>query len=133
MALCEIRWFSQVLEQHVGTMVILPDGGKPPFATYYLLHGRTDDFTTWLRNTRVEWYARTYPFMIVMPDGFLGYYTNNHNGPAYAKYIGEELVEMTERNFPAIPRASARFIGGQSMGGYGAVGLRWAMRGSSHR
>jgi putative tributyrin esterase len=128
MALCEIRWHSNVLDQEVGTMVVLPEWAKPPFPTFYLLHGRTDDHTTWLRNTRIEWYAREYPFLIVMPDGFLGFYTNNHDGPRYAEYIGQELVEMIERTFPVIPKPSARFIGGQSMGGYGAlrIGLGYA-------
>jgi S-formylglutathione hydrolase FrmB len=128
MALCEIRWNSRVLEQSVGTLVILPDDANPPFATYYLLHGRSDDYTTWLRRTRIEVYAAAYPMMVVMPDGFLGFYTNNHQGPAYAKYIGEELVEMIERDFPARANPKARCIGGQSMGGYGAlrVGLGYA-------
>jgi putative tributyrin esterase len=121
MALCEIRWHSQILERQVGTMVIVPEEAKPPFPTFYLLHGRSDDYTTWLRLSRIEWYAKGYPFVIVMPEGFLGYYTNNDDGPAYAKYIGEELVEMIERNFPVIAKPSARHIGGISMGGYGAL------------
>jgi putative tributyrin esterase len=121
MALCEIRWYSRVLDQQVGTLVILPEASRPPFATFYLLHGRSDDYTTWLKSTRIESYAAAWPFIIVMPDGFNGYYTNNDQGPAYATYIGEELVEMIQRNFPAIPKPSARCIGGQSMGAYGAL------------
>jgi len=121
MALCEIRWLSNVLEKQVATLVILPDAGAPPFATYYLLHGLSDDYTTWLRRTRIEVYAARWPMIVVMPDGFRGYYTNHDGGRAYARYIGEELPAMIERNFPATPERSARCIGGQSMGAYGAL------------
>jgi putative tributyrin esterase len=121
MALCEFRWFSNVLEKQVATLVILPDVGVPPFAAYYLLHGLSDDYTTWQRKTRIEVYAGRWPMIVVMPDGFRGFYTNHQGGRAYAKYIGEELPAMIERNFPAKPHRSARCIGGQSMGAYGAL------------
>src|SRR3954469_4028402 len=93
MPLCDVHWFSNVLQKHVGMNVILPDGGKPPFATYYLLHGLSDDYTGWLRRTRIESYVRELPLIVVMPDGFRGFYTDNADGPAYAKYITEELVD----------------------------------------
>src|SRR2546430_542632 len=54
MALAELNWFSQTLEKMVATSVILPDVGKPPFATYYLLHGLSDDHTAWRRRSRIE-------------------------------------------------------------------------------
>jgi S-formylglutathione hydrolase FrmB len=123
MALCEIRWKSAVLMKQVGTTVILPDVGQPPFPTYYLLHGLSDDHTAWARRTRIEWYVRDLPLIVVMPDGFRGFYTDNEAGPAYGRYIAEEVVGFIERNFPARREASARHIGGLSMGGYGAVRL----------
>jgi S-formylglutathione hydrolase FrmB len=121
MSFCQLHWFSNVIEKQVQTWVILPDGGKPPFAAFYLLHGRSDDHTTWMRRTRIEMYAAQYPMIIVMPDGFRGFYTDNDDGPAYAKYIGEELVDLIERTFPAKRSRGARAIGGLSMGGYGAL------------
>ena len=42
MALCDIRWFSHVLDKMVGTLVILPERGEGPFPTFYLLHGHLD-------------------------------------------------------------------------------------------
>lgn len=123
MALCEVHWSSAVLEKKVGTYVILPDAGQPPFATYYLLHGLSDDYTVWLRRTRIEWYVRELPLIVVMPDGFRGFYTDNADGPAYAKYAAEELVAFVERNFPARASREARCVGGLSMGGYGALRL----------
>lgn len=123
MALCDVHWTSRVLDKKVGAYVILPDVGSPPFPVYYLLHGLSDDYTAWVRRSRIEWYVRELPLIVVMPDGYRGFYTDNHEGPAYAKYIGEELVTFVERHFPADPRREARCIGGLSMGGYGALRL----------
>jgi S-formylglutathione hydrolase FrmB len=121
MALAEFRWFSNVLQKQVDTFVILPEVGKPPFATLYLLHGLTDDHTTWLRKTRLEVYAAEHPLMIVLPDGFRGYFTNNTSGPNYADYLCKELPSVIERNFAAKSARESRGIGGLSMGGYGAM------------
>lgn len=128
MAFCHVQWFSQVLSKQVGCNVILPDVGKGPYATFYLLHGLSDDYTMWQRRSRIEWYVRELPLIVVMPDGFRGFYTNNEEGPAYAKYIGEELPAFIEKTFPAKRARSGRCIGGLSMGGYGAlrIGLGYA-------
>jgi hypothetical protein len=60
MSFCHVQWFSQVLGKQVGTYVVLPDAGvgKPPYPTYYLLHGLSDDYTIWHRRTRIEFYGR---------------------------------------------------------------------------
>jgi S-formylglutathione hydrolase FrmB len=123
MALCELHWSSAVLGQHVGTYVYLPDDAPPPFATLYLLHGLSDDFTIWMRRTSIERYATRHGLMIVMPDGFRGFYTDNAAGPAYATYIAKELVDTIERIFPAKRARESRGVGGLSMGGYGALRL----------
>ena len=101
----------------------IPSAGEPPFATLYLLHGLSDDYTGWLRRSRVEPYAEKHPLIVVMPDGFRGFYTNNAAGPDYARYIGEELVATVERIFPAKRERASRGVGGLSMGGYGALRL----------
>jgi len=121
MPLCDVHWFSNVLQKHVGAHVILPECGEPPFPTYYLLHGLSDDYTGWTRRTRLESYARDLPLIIVMPDGFRGFYTDNAEGPAYTWYIAGELVAFVERNFQVKRTRDARCIGGLSMGGYGAL------------
>src|SRR5690606_1517100 len=101
-----------------------------PFAVLYLLHGLSDDASMWMRNSRIEYYARELPLVIVMPDGYRGFYTNNENGPAYARHIGEELPGFIERHFQVRTGPRSRAIGGLSMGGYGAlrVGLGYAAR-----
>lgn len=121
MALCEFHFFSEVLRKQVVANVLLPDAGSPPFPVLYLLHGLSDDYSMWLRRSRIEWYARNLPLIVVMPDGFRGFYTDHHAGPAYGRYIAEELPAVVERNFCARSDRDARCIGGLSMGGYGAL------------
>lgn len=123
MALCELHWKSDVLGKHVGAYVYLPDEGTPPFRSFYLLHGLSDDYTIWLRRTGVERHAAAHRLIVVMPDGYRGFYTDNAAGPAYAKYVAEELVAAIDRIFPTKRSRAARGIGGLSMGGYGALRL----------
>lgn len=121
MAFLDVHWYSNVLSKQVAMYVVLPNVGKPPFPVFYLLHGRSDDHTIWLRRTRIEQYVRDLPLIVVMPDGFRGFYTDASHGPAYARYIGEELPQFVERSFHARTSGRARCIGGLSMGGYGAL------------
>ena len=108
------------------TQIFFPKIGKPPFPVFYLLHGLSDDSTAWQRNTRLEAYAAAYPMIIVMPDGYRGFYTDNEQGPAYGKYMTGELIEIIERTFAVKPGRAHRAIGGLSMGGYGALRIALA-------
>jgi S-formylglutathione hydrolase FrmB len=119
----QVHWRSEVLEKQTAMQVILPSVGRPPYATFYLLHGLSDDSTIWLRRSRIEAYVRELPLIVVMPDGYRGFYTDNEAGPAYGRHFAREVPEFVERNFPAKPVRSARAIGGLSMGGYGALRL----------
>ncbi len=130
MAWSTVHWKSAILGKQTTTQVLLPECGKAPYATFYLLHGLSDDSTTWLRRTRIEWYVRDLPLIVVMPDGYRGFYADNDQGPAYARHFGEELPAFVEKTFHAKAEREARAIGGLSMGGYGAlrVGLGYADR-----
>jgi len=123
MSFCRFQFSSKVLGQHKECCVILPDVGKPPFPTYYLLHGLSDDHTIWHRRTRIETYVANLPLIVVMPDGGRGFYTNMDAGPRWADHFAQELPALIERNFPARPARAARCVGGLSMGGYGALRL----------
>jgi S-formylglutathione hydrolase FrmB len=122
MALCTLRWFSGKIQKSVETQVILPDGGGPgPFPVFYLLHGLSDDSSTWLRRTRIEAYVAGLPLIVVMPDGFRSFYVNNREGHPFGDYIALELPAMIERTFHARTDRGGRCVGGLSMGGYGAL------------
>jgi putative tributyrin esterase len=121
MAWTTVHWKSEILGKRTQAEVLLPATGRPPFKTFYLLHGLSDDATMWMRNSRIEYYAREFPYVIVMPDGYRGFYTNNEAGPAYARHFGEELPAFVERHFQVKTGRRSRAIGGLSMGGYGAL------------
>lgn len=128
MAWTTLHWKSDLLGKRTTAEVLLPEAGSPPFATLYLLHGLSDDATMWMRHSRIEYYVRELPLVVVMPDGYRGFYTNNEAGPAYARHFGEELPAFIERHFQVRTGERSRAIGGLSMGGYGAlrVGLGYA-------
>lgn len=121
MSFCQINWFSNTLRKAIDTWVILPNQGDGPFPVFYLLHGISDDHTSWMRRSRIEWYVRELPLIVVMPDGGRGFYTDHINGPKWGTYIAQELPDFIERTFPARKDAGGRAVGGLSMGGYGAL------------
>lgn len=126
MAFCDFHWFSKSIVKQVATYILLPDVGEPPFPVFYLLHGLSDDHTIWQRRTRIEDYVAGLPLIVVMPDGYRGFYTKNEQGPDYDTYIASELPTVIERNFPAQTTRAGRCIGGLSMGGYGALRIALA-------
>ena len=130
MAWTTLHWYSNILGKQTSAEVLLPETGQGPFATFYLLHGLGDDATMWMRRSRIEWYVRDLPLIVVMPDGYRSFYTHHEGGPDYARHIGEELPTFIEHHFQARAERSARAIGGLSMGGYGAlrIGLGHADR-----
>ncbi len=93
------------------------------FKTLYLLHGLSDDHTTWMRKTSIERYAKQYQIAVIMPAVHRSYYTDMPNGYRYWQFISEELPEKMERFFNISHRRSCRFAAGNSMGGYGAFKL----------
>ena len=73
MAFTEFHYYSETLEIDVSVNVILPETrimaqqeGKP-LPTLYLLHGLSDDHTHWVRQTRLEFYARKYIWPSLCP------------------------------------------------------------------
>jgi len=103
--------------------LILPDVGEPPYPVFYLLHGLSDDYSMWLRRTRIEWYVRDLPLIVAMPDGFRSWYTRHDTGVDFANYVARETVDYVDGFFPTRKSRDGRAIGGLSMGGYGALRL----------
>ena len=66
---------------------------------------------------------------IVIPCGENSFYVDNKNAHAYyGQYVGQELLDITRNIFPLSNKREDTFIGGNSMGGYGAIinGIRYA-------
>ena len=125
MALAEIRFFGASVGFQTTMNVILPESGKGPFPVFYLLHGLSDDHTTWTRRSNIERYVAGLPLIVVMPFGHRGWYSNSHANPQerHEDHIVKDVVGIVDRMFPTIAGREGRVLGGLSMGGYGAVKL----------
>ena len=137
MALIQVNYVSNALQRTVPLQVILPvdkltpDGKLPAekkFKTLYLLHGFLGNYTDWVSGTRIQRWAEERDLCVVMPSGDNAFYVDR---PAtannYGAFIGQELVEVTRRMFPLSRKREDTFIGGLSMGGFGAMrnGLKY--------
>ena len=70
MALADVSFFGKSIGLTCGLMAIVPEGGAGggPFPVFYLLHGLSDDHTTWVRRTSIERYVAGVPMIVVMPE-----------------------------------------------------------------
>ena len=137
MALIQVNYMSQALWRTVTLQVILPadkadvQGNLLPlkkYKTLYLLNGLHGNYTDWVSGTRIKRWAQERDLAVVMPAGDNSFYVDReaqHNN--YGDFVGRELVEITRRMFPLSDRREDTYIGGLSMGGYGAIinGLKY--------
>lgn len=125
MNLATVQFRSKALGRHVTYSVILPDGEVwekwSDFPVLYQLHGRSDDHTAWLNMSNLVIHAREVPFIIVLPDGSVSFWSDYSPRERYEAFVIEDLDEHVRRTFPVRPGKAA--IGGLSMGGYGAMAL----------
>lgn len=134
MALIQVNYTSKALFREVPVNVILPvdkfDGdtnrylldGDYKFKTLYLLHGLLGNYVDWVSRTRIQAWAEERNLAVVMPSGDNAFYLNSRTPwNDYGTFIGEELVEMTRRMFPLSRKREDTFLGGLSMGGFGAL------------
>jgi putative tributyrin esterase len=137
MALMRCDFFSDVLGLSTSMTVILPQqtsaqigmsgrGGGDAFPTLYLLHGLSDDDTTWTRRTSIERYVAALGLAVVMPQAHRSFYADEAAGHRYWTFLSEELPATAAGFFRLSDRREDTFVAGLSMGGYGA--FKWALR-----
>jgi putative tributyrin esterase len=132
-----IDFFSDALALSTSMTVLLPQrttsqigmagaatDGPPP--VLYLLHGLSDDDTTWLRRTSIERYVAPLGLAVVMPQVHRSFYADEHHGGRYWTFLSQELPSLVASWFRVSDRREDTFVAGLSMGGYGA--LKWALR-----
>lgn len=129
MALVNLNFTSYILGMDSTVTVLLPEKRlmKPvsqpdrKYPVLYLLHGGTDDNTSYMRKSNIELLAREHELIVVMPNGHMGFYTNTRYGYDYFDYLTWELPLVISNFFPASHQREDRFIAGLSMGGYGTL------------
>lgn len=142
MAMLQIQFFSQCLRREVSFSALvpldnLPIPGQPtieevlPLKALYLLHGYSGNHTDWLHFSRIRELSDKYKIAVFMPSGENNFYLDDEDkGQLYGEFLGKELVDFTRLMFPLSANREDTFIGGLSMGGYGAIrnGLKYAER-----
>ncbi|WP_251158913.1 alpha/beta hydrolase [Caniella muris] len=122
-----LEFKSRRLKRDVPVRVVLPfdRGGRPPYSCLVLLHGLQGNVNTWVYNTRVERWAQDRNLCVVMPQGDNSFWVEAGvpGGPVgdYGAFVAEELVETVRSLFPVAQGREGTFVGGFSMGGYGAL------------
>jgi enterochelin esterase-like enzyme len=123
---------SKILGHDIKYSVYLPSDYNTSNRSYpvlYLLHGYTDDETSWIQFGEVNASAdklianrECTPMIIVMPDAGLSWYINNYNGSVnYEEAFFSEFLPEIEKAYRIRKSKEFRAIGGNSMGGYGSM------------
>ena len=132
MAVFRIAFASETLFRTVNLNVIVPvetygrtDVKKPEkFKTLYLLHGFGGSQDDWMDYSNLRAISEKYNLAIVLPSGENSFYENmNSIAGHYSDFTGKEIVDFTRRMFPLSERREDTYIGGLSMGGFGALRL----------
>lgn len=132
MAFITLNFFAKSLLRPVTVNVVIPtdkmvssdmpEPKKQPFKTLYLLHGVFGNYTDWVNGTRIQALANDKDLCVVMPCGDNKFYANSEqSGDRYGDFISKDLVEFIEATFQVSKKPEDRFIGGLSMGGFGAI------------
>lgn len=122
MALATFTFRSMLLHRPVPLTVLLPDN-TPPKGVLYLLHGYSDGHDSFVRSGALERCCAQIPLAVVMPEAQCSFYLDTAYGQPYWQHISREVPQVLGQWLKLdIPRARS-FVGGVSMGGYGAAKL----------
>lgn len=141
MSLFHVEFYSQALSGQVHFNAILPNDLPPmiadnphyrrPAKTFLLLHGYSGCETDWLTGSSIRELAAEYNLAVLMPSVGNSFYLNREpTGARYADFVGKELPEFARKSFGLNIDRENTWIGGLSMGGFGAlhVGLQFPER-----
>lgn len=128
MAVLNLDLYSYELAMNTRVTMLLPERRGMPhvphegeYPVLYLLHGHGQDDTSWLRMSRLEAYLLNADVVAVMPDGRRGCYVDGLHSHRYGSYLTKELPLALKNWFHITSKREHTFIGGMSMGGYGAL------------
>jgi putative tributyrin esterase len=121
-----VRMKSKALKRHVSYNFLAPDfnsGVSGPYHVLFQLHGFSDDSHAWINNSNLARYLeeKAYPFLVILPDGGISYWSNVSASERYEDFIVNDLIENIANTFNI--RSGKAVIGGLSMGGNGALRL----------
>lgn len=127
-------FWSAALGRQMPYLVYLPSGydseAERRYPVLYMLHGLGGTYEEWYgygifdKTERLVSSGEVQPFIIVLPQGDVDYWVDHANGgPQWGAYVARDLVNEIDTRYRTVPAASARAIGGLSMGAHGAIQL----------
>ena len=128
------KFYSKLMSREMPYRVIFPHKYKQKdekklYPVIYLLHGLTGHFDNWTDKTKIAEYAAEYKWIIVMPEGNDGWYSDSVSVPndKYESYFIQEFIPEIDAKFRTVAKREGRMIAGLSMGGYGSLkfGLKY--------
>ncbi|EHO52799.1 alpha/beta hydrolase [Lentilactobacillus kisonensis] len=113
------------LQEQTTINVILPNEipANHKLQVLWLLHGLGDNGSGWLRKTNLEVLDKYTNLAIVTPEMNRSFYTNMANGLPYWDYLTREVIPEMRKLLPLSSDPRDNFVGGVSMGGFGAFKL----------
>ncbi len=122
------EFFAKSVKTNVKVSLYIPDKllkeKKEDLKVLYLLHGYSGNNESWFLGTPAIAYADKYNVAIVSPMAHNGFYSNNVYGNLnYFDLVEMEVPKFLYRTFGIMKHKENTFLGGLSMGGYGAMKL----------
>ena len=121
----EMNFYSNELRKNTQIYVLLPrfkGEADAKCKTLWLLHGLSDDHTSWMRNTSIERYAAKHHLAVVMPNVDRSRYTDTAYDANYFSFVAKELPELCRDTFKQMSeKREDNIVAGLSMGGYGSL------------
>ncbi|WP_059013326.1 alpha/beta hydrolase [Streptomyces specialis] len=116
---------SPAARRAVPVRLLLPEGwsanANRTWPVLYMLHGASDDYTSWTRETDIEEFMADKDVIVAMPDaGRTGLPAKWQDGTDYLTFQTDELMQLLQRGYRA---GADRAVAGISTGGYGAMAL----------
>ena len=109
------------IERPAGIPEELRNQADAPMKTIMLLHGYSGTHTDWIRGSRIEQLAMKYHVAVLCPSGENGFYVDDRKRDAMYEQFLCEVIDFGRRVFPLSDKREDTYIGGFSMGGYGAL------------
>ncbi len=133
MSTLHVSFWTQALARPAEFYLVKPDKFLPPFLadnphyqrptkTLILLHGFSGDCHDWLYNGGASNLSMQYNLAVVMPTGGVSFYLDQPaTGHKYCSLLGGELIDYLRDTFGLAQTREDTWIGGASMGGFGAL------------
>lgn len=133
MSTFQINTYSASLSRIISFYAMIPNDAFPEvkednvcygreMKTLFLLHGFSGSAADWMTGSLINELSMKYNLAVIMPSGENSFYLNGRGtGRGYETFTGEELPEFCARSLGLSCRPEDCFIGGLSMGGFGAI------------